>query len=305
MGASKHDVNMRVLTAGWHGQVAHALSALLATRTDVSAYAVGRPALDLATVPGVARTLFDIAPDVVINAAAYTNVDGAEDEPERARRHNAAGAAGLAAYAAKRGIPIIHLSSAYVFDGHQSRPYVESDPPQPSNAYGRSKLDSEQAIATANPRHIVLRTAWLYSPYGSNFVSTMLDRARSESAIDVVADQYGTPTYAAHLADAILGIATMVVDTPSAAYWGTYHAAGSGRASWFDIASHAFRASAALGGPTAAAHPISSANYPTRAARLANSQLDCTRLREVFGIELPDWRTGVDDCVRQLLGQST
>jgi dTDP-4-dehydrorhamnose reductase len=292
---------MRVLTAGWHGQIAHALSALIAMRTDVTAYAVGRPALDLASVPGVARTLFDIEPDVVINAAAYTNVDGAEDEPERAAQHNASGAAGLAAHAARRGIPIIHLSTAYVYDGSQTRPYTEADPTRPLNAYGRSKLDSERATADANPRHIILRTSWIHSPYGSNFVESMVRRARTEDAVDVVSDQFGCPTYATHLADTILQIITQLIEAPSDDHWGIYHAAGAGSASWFDIASRTFEASAALGGPTANARPISAEDYPTRATRLANSELDCTKLANVFGITMPDWREGVDDCVRHLL----
>ncbi|MGI9425399.1 MAG: dTDP-4-dehydrorhamnose reductase [Hyphomicrobiaceae bacterium] len=292
---------MRILVAGWHGQVARALSELVATRTDIQAYAVGRPALDLSDSAGISRTLFGISPDIIINTAGYTDVDGAEAEPLEALRYNSVGAASLAARAHANGIPIIHLSSALVFDGVKTEPYIEEDAPRPINAYGRSKLASESAVAQANPQHIVLRTAWIYSQFGSNFVKSMLRRAGEGKPIELVNDEFGSPTYALHLADAIFRIAAHVLEHPGPNVWGTYHVAGDGGASWFELAQRTFDVSGALGGPSADLIPISQVDYPSRAARPLNVLLDGGKLERVFGIALPQWRDGVDDCVRKLL----
>ncbi|MGI9521493.1 MAG: dTDP-4-dehydrorhamnose reductase [Hyphomicrobiaceae bacterium] len=292
---------MRILVAGWHGQVARALSSRVANRSDVVAYAVGRAAQDLSGTPGIAQTLFGIAPEVIVNAAGYMNVDGAEDEPEEALHQNMAGAAQLAALAARRNLPIIHLSTAHVYSGEKQGAYSESDAAHPLNAYGRSKLESERALAEANPRHVILRTAWIYSPFGQNFVKSILERAARDSEIPLVDDQYGSPTYALHLADAILQICKQITTSPSEEYWGIYHAAGSGTASWHDIAEFVFKTSSALGGPSATARPISHSSYQTRSRRPENSRLDCAKLESVFGVEFPDWHLGVDDCLRHLL----
>ena len=293
---------MRILVAGWHGQVALALSAAAARRADVVAYAVGRPALDLCDRPSVGRTLFGIAPDVIINTAAYTDVEGAESEPEIARRRNTDGAAALARQAARIGVPVIHLSTVYVFDGEKTGPYLETDATAPINAYGCSKRDGEAAVAAANPRHVILRTGWIYGPDGANFVTNVLARAARGEALEVADDQHGSPTYAPALADAILEIAAQVAgrgadDTA----WGVYHVADVGETDW-----HGF-AEAALGLSMRVARDysltaVSSKALPVRAPRPANVTLACGRLKERFGIALPEWRASLADCVRRIEG---
>lgn len=296
---------MRVLITGSHGQVAQTLARVAASSTEVSALAMGRPALDLCSVPSIRRALFEISPDIVINTAAYTDVDSAEREPQRAFDLNANGAAAIAAEAAQAKIPIVHLSTDYVFDGRKSGPYTEDDQPAPTSVYGLSKLQGEVAVAGANSRHVILRTAWIHSPEGRNFVTTMIERARKSSKIEVVDDQTGSPTYARHLAELILSIAVHVVSQPAASTWGVYHAAGSGGASWCGLAQEVFAVSRRFGGPVAEITPINSSQYPTVAPRPQNSQLDCTKLERTFGLQLPDWREGVKDCMRCLLADGS
>jgi dTDP-4-dehydrorhamnose reductase len=292
---------MRVLITGSHGQVAQTVAQVAASRTEVSALAMGRPALDLCSVPSIRRALFEISPDIVINTAAYTDVDNAEREPQRAFELNADGAAAIAAEAAQAKVPIIHLSTDYVFDGTKPAPYTEEDEPAPATVYGLSKLQGEAAVASANPMHVILRTAWIYSPDGRNFVTKMIQQARESPVIEVVDDQTGSPTYARHLADVILSIAAQVVSGPAASAWGVYHAAGSGGVSWCGLAREVFAVSSKLGGPAAQIVPINSSQYPTVAARPQNAQLDCDKLGRTFGLQLPEWRDGVNDCLQRLL----
>ncbi|MEM9355855.1 MAG: dTDP-4-dehydrorhamnose reductase [Pseudomonadota bacterium] len=292
---------MRILVSGWHGQVARALSERSVLRDDVAAVAVGRPALDLSNQPSIGRSLFGIEPDVIINTAAFTHVDGAEDEPERARRENALGAANLAANAARLGIPIIHLSTAHVFDGQQSVPYTEDNAAKPINSYGQSKLEGEEAVAAANSAHIIIRTGWIFSPFGQNLVTALLQRARSEDVMDFVSDQYGSPTYAIHLADALLEVASNVVHNPDHRFYGVYHFAGSGEASWHDVAVSVLTASNAYGGPSAEVQPVSHANFPSRSQRPIYSCLDSAKIRRDFAIDVPKWQDGVEACVKRIL----
>lgn len=293
---------MRLLIAGWQGQVAQALIRVAPSRADITACAVGRPALDICEVRTIERALSDINPDIVINTAAYTDVDKAEIEPERAMALNCDGARLLAASAAARGIPILHLSTDYVFGGTSQTPYVETDVTAPATAYGRSKLAGEDAVRAANPKHIILRTAWVYSECGRNFVKTILKAARDGKPLRVVADQYGSPTYAPHLVDAMLTIAARVTrgGDDAAAHWGTYHAAGSGRASWYDVACAALRNTSDPGIRDADVEPIPSSAYPTKTPRPSHSELDCSKLAATFGIRLPDWRDGLQTCVQRL-----
>ncbi len=292
---------MRLLIAGWQGQVARSLVELALARKDIDALSVGRPALDLCQPSSIKSTLVGDRPDIMINTAAYTAVDKAEDEPDAVFQLNSTGAAAFAEAAAKRDIPIIHLSTDYVFDGTKQTPYTEADTPAPRSVYGRSKLQSEAQVAEANPRHIILRTAWVHSPFGRNFVKTMLDKARTDGSVNVVDDQVGSPTYALHLAAAILDIAAQVCARRDAAPWGLYHAVNGGSASWCGLARHVFDVSGSLGGPKAETNAITTADYPTAAPRPANSRLDCGKLNETFGIELPAWERGVEDCVRRVL----
>ncbi|MGI9384648.1 MAG: dTDP-4-dehydrorhamnose reductase [Methyloligellaceae bacterium] len=291
---------MRLLIAGWHGQIARALVELAPARPDITALSVGRPALDLCRPSSIRSNLVKALPDIMINTAAYTAVDKAESEPEAVFQLNCAGAAAYAAVAAKAGIPVIHLSSDYVFDGTKKSPYTEDDEPAPQSVYGRSKLDGELAVADANPKHVILRTAWVYSPYGRNFVKTMLGLATERSKIDVVGDQVGCPTYALHLAEAILDIAAQIASGRNAAPWGTYHAASAGGVSWFEFAKQVFDVSGRLGGPTAEIRSITTAEYATSAPRLSNARLDSSRLKQAFGVQLPAWTEGLEDCLRRL-----
>jgi dTDP-4-dehydrorhamnose reductase len=236
----------------------------------------------------------------VINASAYTFVDQAEREEAEAFAVNAEGPASLAALTAASGIPLIHVSTDYVFPGDKPSPYVETDPVDPPGVYGRSKLAGERGVAAENHDHVILRTAWLYSPWGRNFVTTMLRLAEDRDIVRVVSDQRGNPTSASDLADVILGVAAQWQDgggTP-----GLFHASASGDASWAEFAEQVFASSRALGAKGAEVEPISSAEYPTEARRPENSRLDCSRLSEAYKMQLPHWRGSVEACIKQIIG---
>ena len=252
----------------------------------------------------VSDALATFKPDVVVNAAAYTAVDKAESEAEIAFAINGRGAGHVAAASSAYGVPLIHISTDYVFDGSKPDWYRETDPVAPLGVYGQSKLDGERHVITANARHIVLRTSWVYSEYGANFVKTMLRVAQARDDLGVVDDQRGSPTYASHLAAAILDVAGQVVSAETDEHWGVYHASGSGEATWCEVARAIFAKSERLGGPTAVVRSITTADYPTPAKRPANSRLDCSKLKQTFNIKLPDWHDGVAACVRALLNES-
>lgn len=292
---------MRLLIAGWQGQVARALVETAPGCPDVTACAVGRAALDICEARSIERALSSISPTVVINSAAYTAVDEAETEVERAFALNRDGARLLAEAAARRNIPIIHISSDYVFDGSKPTPYVEDDPPSPVTVFGRSKLEGEEAVRAANPKHIILRTSWIFSPGGRNFVKTMLTQAAERPRLRVVNDQRGNPTYAPHLVDVILELARRTSNGEASVEWGIFHAANTGSTTWHGFAEEVFRRSAALGGPVAEVEPIVSSDYPTPAQRPANSQLDCSKLDRAYGLRLPPWQDAVGECVERIL----
>jgi dTDP-4-dehydrorhamnose reductase len=292
---------MRLLIAGWQGQVARALVEAAPGCPDVTACAVGRAALDICEAKSIERALSGISPTVVINSAAYTAVDKAETDVERAFALNRDGARLLAEASAKRGIPIIHISTDYVFDGKKRGPYVEDDATVPATVFGRSKLEGEEAVRAANPKHLILRTAWVFSPGGKNFVKTMLAQAAERARVRVVDDQRGSPTYAPHLVTIILELARRLSKPGATAPWGVYHAANAGTTTWAGFAEEVFKRSAALGGPVAAVDPIRSAEYPTPAQRPANSQLDCTKLERTFRMRMPTWQEGVADCVLRIV----
>ena len=297
---------MRLLVTGTSGQVAQSLLECgLAAGIDV--IAIRRPHLDLAVPASIRHSITDIRPDVVVSAAAYTAVDKAESEPDLALRVNGDGAGCVAEVCNRLAIPLVHLSTDYVFDGSSGSPYRETDATGPVSAYGRSKLAGEQAVAAACARHVILRTAWIYSPFGANFVKTMLRLASSgKTEIGVVDDQVGCPTYAPHLAQAILRISAAITsaDIASAgptAPWGLYHAAGSGETSWCGFAREIFRVSNDHGGPSATVKAIGTVDYPTPAKRPANSRLECGKLERAFDLRLPDWRAGTTSCVARLV----
>jgi dTDP-4-dehydrorhamnose reductase len=293
-------MSMRIAVTGRQGQVARAL-AEAGSALDVEIINLGRPQLDLAAPETVRPALIAVGPDIVVNAAAYTAVDQAEQEPEQAGAVNATGAGAVAAAASALGVPIIHLSTDYVFDGNKATPYVEEDPVAPSSVYGVSKLAGEQAVAAATRNHVILRTAWVYAPYGKNFVRTMLALARTRNEIRVVADQHGCPTYAPDIAVAIIRIAQNVLRNPSDQLLrGIFHLAGRGETSWAGFASAIFAFLAAKGLRRPALTPIASAEYPTPARRPANSRLNCSKLGYVHRIELPSWRDSLEICLERL-----
>lgn len=293
---------MRLLIAGWQGQVARALVEMAPGAPDVTACAVGRPALDICEAKTIERAMVNTGPDIVINSAAYTAVDKAESEQDQAYKMNRDGARALAEAAAKAGVPIIHISTDYVFDGNKPTAYVEADTTSPVTVYGKSKLEGEDAVRAANPRHIIVRTAWVHSAGGNNFVRTMLRLAGERDELRVVGDQFGNPTYAPHLCSAILEIARQVKGRPeTASEWGLYHAAGDGVTTWHGLASEAMQVSGRLGGPSVPVAAISTSDYPTPAKRPANSALDCSKLRSTFGIAMPAWQAGLETCVTRLL----
>ncbi|MFN7166894.1 MAG: dTDP-4-dehydrorhamnose reductase [Pannonibacter sp.] len=290
----------KVLVAGASGQVARALVDT-APADMVDMVALGRPQLDLADWPSVEAAVRTVSPDIVINAAAYTGVDQAESEETAALLINAEGAGFLASAAAKAGAPILHLSTDFVFAGDKSSPYLETDPVGPTGAYGRTKLAGERAVADANPRHAILRTAWVYSPYGKNFAKTMLRFGETREEVGVVHDQRGNPTSAQDIAEGLWRIARQIVDAPGTLSPGIFHMTARGEASWAEFAEEIFRLSAALGGPVARVRRITTAEFPTPTRRPANSRLDCTKLADAFGLILPHWQASTHACVEQLI----
>ncbi len=277
---------MRILVTGKQGQVAQAL-AQRCVETGVQLHNVGRPEMDMGNpvqaLEAMRSAIAAFKPSIIVNAAAYTAVDEAEDVPELAFAINDASAGAVAQAASEVGVPIIQISTDYVYDGTKNGAYFESDIPNPQCIYGASKLAGERAVAAANPHHLILRTAWVYSPFGKNFVKTMQHLAETRDEISVVADQFGCPTSAFYIADGILAAARRIMTKPATVPWGTYHLAGTDTTHWAAFAEEIFRQSAARGGPFATVKHITTAEYPTKAKRPANSVLDCTRFAEVFG----------------------
>lgn len=295
---------MRLAVTGLRGQVVTSLierAAHFAGDESIEVVALGRPDLDLVRPSTIASALTAAVPDVIISAAAYTAVDKAESERERAFAINGKGPGDLAMVARELRVPIIHISTDYVFDGSKTTPYVESDPVAPMGVYGESKLAGERAVLASAPDAIVLRTAWVYSPFGANFVKTMLRLAETREELGVVADQYGNPTSALDIADAVLSIAARLHRDPDRAPRGVFHMVGRGRATWADLAEATFSASVARGGPFARVRRITTKDYPTPAARPANSQLDCSKLAEAYGVQFPDWQHSVNTTVQRLI----
>ena len=290
---------MRILVTGREGQIARSLAVL--AHDELIVTAVGRPDLDITDADSIARAIEAGRPDILVNPAAYTAVDRAESRAWDAFAINRDGARNTAAAAAAAGLPIIHVSTDYVFAGDKATPYVETDATGPTGIYGRSKLDGEQAVAAANPAHVILRTAWVYSSYGSNFLITMLRLASDRDVVRVVADQQGTPTYASDIAQGIVAVARMVLAAPSGEDWrGIFHMVAQGETSWAGFAEEIFAHSALRSGPCARVEQITTADYPTLARRPANSRLDTTKFRATFEYALPDWKDGVKRCLAEL-----
>jgi len=291
---------VRVVVTGREGQVASALAER--ARDDIEIVRLGRPELDLAGPPdAIVSAIGQARPELIVSAAAYTQVDKAETEPDVAFAINERGAGAVARAASELGVAIVHLSTDYVFDGLKSAPYAEADSTRPTGVYGASKLAGEHAVLEENADSVVLRTAWVYSPFGSNFVKTMLRLAADRDEVAVVADQRGNPTNALDIADGIIAVARNLAASDDPELRGVFHMAGSGEASWAELAEATFAVSAARGGPSATVRRIDTAEYPTAARRPENSRLDCGKLARVHGITLPDWHNVLEREVSRLL----
>lgn len=289
---------IHILITGGAGQVG--LELLRATwPDDVVLHAPGRAELDLTRAASI-QALFDkIAFAAVINSAAWTAVDKAETEVAGAFAANAGGPALLADITRERGIPLVQVSTDYVFDGDKAGPYVESDPVAPIGIYGASKLAGEMAVRLGNPRSVVLRTAWVLSAHRANFLKTMLRLAADRPALRVVDDQHGCPTSAADLAEALKTIVLRMIADETAPT-GVYHFVNAGEASWADLAREVFRLSLEAGGPAAAVEGIPSEQYPTPARRPKNSRLSTAKLAADYGVEPRPWQVAVADIVTEL-----
>lgn len=292
---------MKIAVTGRFGQVVTALLERGAAAGH-EVIALGRPELDLTDRASVLRATEAAAPDVVVSAAAYTAVDKAENESDLAHAVNGAGAGAVAEAAKACGVPLIHLSTDYVFDGRLGRPYLETDPTRPTGIYGASKLAGEHAVLAAYPENsAILRVAWVYSPFGGNFVKTMLRLAEDRDEISVVADQLGNPTSALDIADGILMISDSLVGSDQDPLRGVFHMTAQGEASWADFAEAVFAISAANGGDSAAVRRIAATDYSAPATRPANSRLDCGKIAQKHGVTLPDWHEALETVVSRLL----
>ncbi len=278
-------VSRVILVTGGTGQVATELVA----RGGADMVRVGRPEFDFDQPDTITATFDRVRPSLVVNAAAWTAVDAAEREPEAAYRANRDGPAALARLCARDGVPLIHISTDYVFDGSKDGSYTEEDETGPTGVYGASKLAGERLVLDSGARAAVLRTAWVYNATGKNFVRTMLNVAQKTDTMRVVADQHGCPTNAGDLADAILGVAARMA-TWDSAYAGVFHVAGTGSTSWHGFAKAIFAEAARHGRPEPTVNAITTADYPTPAKRPANSRLDCRKVGRVFGVQMPAWQ---------------
>ena len=295
---------MKVLVTGREGQLARSLIERSARHPGIAMVALGRPELDLEAPGSAAAAVRAAAPDVVINAAAYTAVDLAEDEPERAMRINGDAAGEVASAAREVGAAIVQISTDYVFQGSGDGAYREDAATAPLGAYGRSKLEGEEQVSKKNPDHVIVRTAWVYSPFGQNFVKTMMRVAETRDLVTVVEDQRGNPTSALDLADALLAMLERWRQGERTGLGSVYHLAGSGRASWFGLAEAIFEECRSLGLPAADVRPIRTADWPTKAVRPANSTLDSSRFTSDFGFHMPEWRRSAAEVVRRLGAQA-
>ena len=285
---------MRILLTGVNGQVGWELQRTLAPLGEV--IAADRSALDLADTAGIRRSVAAIAPDLIVNPAAYTAVDKAESEPELAHAINAIAPGELAAC----GIPLVHFSTDYVFDGRKAGAYTEDDTPNPLGIYGASKLAGEGAVARAGFPHLILRTSWVYGLRGRNFLLTIQRLARERESLSVVNDQFGAPTWSRLIAEATaLVVARWLERTDQTATSGIYHLTCGGRTSWHGFTAAILAHLAGTEAKLARLTAIPTSGYPTPAARPANSQLDCGKLAATFGVGLPDWENALALCLDQ------
>ena len=285
--------NAPILLTGANGQVGYELTRLAAER-GCALMGLTRQQLDIGDDEAVEQIVSQIQPSLVINAAAYTAVDKAEQEVEAAMRANRQGPANLAATCQAHHIPLIHLSTDYVFDGNKSGAYHEEDPVAPTGVYGRSKWEGEEAVRAGLTQHLIIRVSWVFGPHGNNFVKTMLRLAAERDELRVVADQRGCPTYATHIAEALLILADKIRRGVDDA-WGTYHFCGMPETTWHGFAETIIKEALAMGllDQAIPVHPITTSDYPTPARRPQNSVLDCRRIIKTFDMKLPSWQEGL------------
>ena len=285
---------MRILLLGQHGQVSQELQRALQGAGELRV--LGREQLDLAQPELIRQHVLRLRPELIINAAAHTAVDQAESEAELAFAINATAPGILAEAAAELGAALIHYSTDYVFDGSHAAPYRESDSTNPLSVYGRSKLAGEQAIQAVGGMHLILRTSWVYSQHGKNFLLTMQRLLQERESLSVVADQIGAPTWAGTIAQTT---AQLIEHwrTGHAGPWGVYHLSAQGETSWFGFASAIATHLRSQGKTVATLQPIPSSAYPTPAQRPLNSRLDCRRLQQDWHVQLPDWQSALDECL--------
>ena len=286
---------MKLFLTGWNGQVGYFLK-LQAFAAGWDVISIGRNELDITNHADVFAFINAYKPDVIINAAAYTDVDKAESNASYAFSVNRDGPAYLAEAAHRVGAVMLHISTDYVFAGHKDGLYVESDPVDPQGVYGASKLAGEVAVAEFCSRHLILRTAWVFGEHGNNFVKTMLRLGAQRDSLGVVADQWGGPTYAGDIATALLTMAEQALQ-PDFSAWGVYHFSGEPHVSWHGFATSIFNAAVAQGLFTRSpqVNAIATRDYPTSAQRPANSRLDCSRINAIFGIMPSNWQSALSD----------
>jgi len=287
---------MKILVTGANGQVGYCLRQQLHL-TAIPFKAVTREQLDITNADAVAQYIDEYQPTIVINAAAHTAVDKAESDQENALRINRDGAANLAQASASLGAAIFHISTDYVYSGDSDRPYCEDDATAPQGVYGHSKLNGEIAVAQANPKHIILRTAWVFGEHGNNFVKTMIRLGRTRDSLGIVADQQGGPTYAGDIASALIEIARQYANTGNVS-WGIYHYSGMPHTNWYEFARAIFQQVENAGiydKPIPILNAINTADYPTPAKRPANSRLDCRKIQSTFGIVPSDWMAALNN----------
>lgn len=295
---------MKILLTGKNGQVGFELQRALAPLGEV--IALDRGTCNLADAEGLRELVRRIAPDVIVNPAAYTAVDRAESDQDNAFAINARAPGILGEEAARLGALVVHFSTDYVFDGAKAEAYREDDAPAPQSVYGKSKLAGERALAEANPRHLILRTSWVVGAHGGNFAKTMLRLAAEREQLSVVADQFGAPTPAALLADLTAHLLRQYQRDGACDFpYGTYHVAAAGETNWYDYARFVIAYAQADGKQLKVAPeqvtPLRTEQYPTPARRPANSRLDTSRFRETFGLRLPPWEEGLRQVLAQIL----
>ena len=278
-----------ILVVGGRGMLGTDLVSLLRSDAAVNAASADIGEIDITDAGSIGRCLDSVRPDAIINCAAFTNVDACETQEQAAHAVNALGPELLAKACAPRGIRLLHVSTDYVFDGTKAEPYLPDDPPNPSSAYGRTKLAGEQAVAANCPDHLVVRTAWLYGMHGKNFVHTMLRLAKEKPELRVVSDQVGSPTFTRDLADLLARLVHCDAT-------GITHATNSGRCSWFEFACEIVK----LAGLSTPVRPIPSSEYPTSTRRPAFSVLDCSRTERLAGVKIRHWRDALAEFLRRV-----